>query len=240
MTLVLHQYGPAFGLPSASPFCIKLETYLRLSGLPYTTAPVDRGRSPTGKAPYIVQDGAMMCDSGLIIDHLERTNGHRVDGKLTLAERAQSLAFQRMLEEHFYWILVYARWLDPANTAHTTGYISHVLGLRGVALKLLAPLIRRGIGKALHAHGVGRHPPETIWQMGIADVQALSHWLGTRPWCFGDQPTVLDATIFAFIAAALRTPWDFPLKTATVKHRNLVDHTERMLRRCFPECPAPD
>ena len=43
-------------------------------------------------------DGKIMADSGLIIDHLERTNGHRLDGRLTLAQRAESLAIQRMLE----------------------------------------------------------------------------------------------------------------------------------------------
>lgn len=26
----LQQFAPAFGLPNASPFCMKLETYLRM------------------------------------------------------------------------------------------------------------------------------------------------------------------------------------------------------------------
>ena len=32
----LYQFPPAFGLPNASPFCMKLETYLRMAGLPFT------------------------------------------------------------------------------------------------------------------------------------------------------------------------------------------------------------
>ncbi len=31
----LFQFAPAFGLPNASPFCMKLETYLRMAGLPF-------------------------------------------------------------------------------------------------------------------------------------------------------------------------------------------------------------
>ena len=31
----LYQFAPAFGLPNASPFCMKMETYLRMAGLPY-------------------------------------------------------------------------------------------------------------------------------------------------------------------------------------------------------------
>ena len=29
--------------------------------------------------------------------------------------------------------------------------------------------------KTLRAHGIGRHAPEVVWQMGIADAQALAH-----------------------------------------------------------------
>jgi len=31
----LYQFAPAFGLPNASPFCMKMETYLRMAGLPF-------------------------------------------------------------------------------------------------------------------------------------------------------------------------------------------------------------
>ena len=120
MTIVLHQFAPMFGLPNPSPFCIKLETYLRMAGLSYTASRI-KGRisSLTGKAPYIERDGKVITDSGLIIEHLERANGHPVDGKLTLAERAQSLAFQRLMEEHLYQVVGYARWLDPDHPTET-------------------------------------------------------------------------------------------------------------------------
>ncbi|MDX2144899.1 MAG: glutathione S-transferase family protein [Rhodospirillaceae bacterium] len=236
MSIVLHQFAPMFGLPNPSPFCIKLETYLRMAGLNYTIAVVKGApKSPTGKAPYIELDGKMLCDSGLIIEHLEKTNGHPVDGKLTLAERAVSLAFQRMMEEHLYWVAGYARWQDPDHPKETAGYVSDVIGLKGLAAKLLLPVIRRAASKTFRGMGMGRHPAATIWKLGIDDVNALGHWLGSRTWCFGDKPTVLDAVLFAFVASIVRTPWDFPLKAATLKHRNLVDHSDRMLTAYFPE-----
>ena len=236
MTIVLHQFAPMFGLPNPSPFCIKLETYLRMAGLPHTVS-IIKGRiaSPTGKAPYIEHDGKVITDSGLIIEHLERTHGHPVDGKLTLAERAQSLAFQRLMEEHLYHALVYARWVDCDHVEETRNYIRGVIGLKGILAKIIPPLAQRGIKKSLWNQGIGRHPAETIWHLGISDVQALAHWLGNRSWGFGDKPTVFDAVLFAFIASIIYTPWDFPLKAATLKNRNLVDHTERMLTAYFPE-----
>ncbi|WP_310483468.1 glutathione S-transferase C-terminal domain-containing protein [Chamaesiphon sp. VAR_48_metabat_403] len=35
MTIKLYQFAPAFGLPNASSFCLKLETYLRMMDLPF-------------------------------------------------------------------------------------------------------------------------------------------------------------------------------------------------------------
>lgn len=236
MSIVLYQYAPMYGLPNASPFCIKAETYLRMAGLPYEVAPIKgRSKSPTGKAPYIEDDGKLISDSGLIIEYLEQKHGHPVDGNLTLAERAQSLAFQRMMEEHLYWAAVYARWVDPDHLTETRSYIRDVIGLKGLLGKIIPPLAQRGIQKALWHHGLGRHSAETIWKLSTSNIQALSHWLGTRPYGFGDKPTVFDAVLFAFFAATVYTPWDFPLKTAALKHRNLVDHSQRMLKQYFPE-----
>ena len=31
----LYQFKPAWGLPNPSPFCMKVETYLRMAGLSY-------------------------------------------------------------------------------------------------------------------------------------------------------------------------------------------------------------
>lgn len=31
----LYQFAPAWDVPNLSPFCVKVETYLRMAGLPY-------------------------------------------------------------------------------------------------------------------------------------------------------------------------------------------------------------
>ena len=56
----IHQFEPAFGLPNASPFCMKLETYLRMAGIPFALATPnmqDMRKAPKGKMPFIDDKG---------------------------------------------------------------------------------------------------------------------------------------------------------------------------------------
>lgn len=236
MSITLFQFKPMFGLPNPSPFCMKLETYLRMAGLVHTVITL-KGRPQffTGKTPYVEIDGKLYADSGLIITHLEQTHRHPVDGKLTLAERATSLALWRLMEEHLYWVAVYMRWADPATRAAWRPYLQELLGLSGLMTSLVAYLSARRVMKTLSRRGLGRYPPEAIWQMGIADIQALVHWLGNRTWGFGEMPTIFDACLAAFISNIAATPWDNPLTAAAKKHPNLTAHSARLLGRYFPE-----
>jgi hypothetical protein len=35
----VYQFEPAFGIPNASPFCFKLENYLRMAAIPFEISP---------------------------------------------------------------------------------------------------------------------------------------------------------------------------------------------------------
>ena len=139
------------------------------------------------------------------------------------------------MEEHLYWAAVYMRWVDPAGRAAWQPYMQQLLGLPSFLTPLVSRMAARGIMKTLRAQGIGRHAPEVIWQMGIADIQALAHWLGNKPWGFGETPTTFDACLASIVGNIIRTPWDNPMKTATLKHGNLVAHFERLMARCYPE-----
>ena len=114
--LRLIQFHTALGLPNASPFCLKLETWLRMAGIPYENAYTGNPRrGPKGKLPAIEHDGRVIADSGLIIDYLADTFEIDLDAGLSPVERATALAWRRLFEEHLYWTVVYARWVDEAG-----------------------------------------------------------------------------------------------------------------------------
>ena len=73
--------------------------------------------SPKGQLPFIDDGGEAVADSTFIHAHIERRYGFDFDAGLSLTERAQAWAFERMIEHHVYWALVGARWVDEANFA---------------------------------------------------------------------------------------------------------------------------
>ena len=98
--IVLHQFEAAFGVPNPSPFCMKLECFLKMSGLPYRSVPLrNPGEAPKGKGPFVEIEGERIGDSALIIRELERRYGVDPDRDLTAAERAVGHALGVMLEE---------------------------------------------------------------------------------------------------------------------------------------------
>ena len=241
MTIELYQFRPGFKLPNLSPMCFKLEAYLRMAGLDYEIKHVgSKSEAPTGKSPYIKWDGKLLSDSERIIAELEAAHGHPVDGHLTLEQRAESLAFRRLLDEHLYWALVYFRWIDPQGAAEFKPRIQKAMRVPGPIFGLLFPMVQRRINKMLHGHGMGRHDRETVLKFAVEDIQASAHRLGNKPWFFGDRATLVDACLATYVGLIVNTPWDNPLTTEVMKHSNLKDHFYRFMQQVFEDFPQDE
>ena len=236
--ITLHQFPPAFGLPNASPFCMKLELYLRMAGLPYRNRyTLELHKAPKGKLPWIDDDGTIMADSGLIIDYLRNKYGDPLDGPLTPQQRASALAIRRLLEEHLYWTVLHARWIIEAGWAMTRPAFFDALPW---PLRVIVPMVaRRGIRAELRGHGIGRHSVEQIHALGVADVDALAALLGDQAYFLGAKATSIDAVAAAFLANILLVPLETPIKAAAAGHANLVAYCQRMAAQYFPASHSP-
>ena len=228
----VHQFAPALGLPNASPFCMKLETWLRMAGLPFEL--VNDGnvfKAPKGKLPWIEDGPRRLADTQFIIEYLKQTYGDPFDGDLTPLLRAQAVAFQRLFEENLYWALVHSRWIAADGWAKTREAFFGALPwpLRWI----VPPLARRGIRAELRGHGMGRHDEEQIHAIGCRDLSAVSDFLGDKPYLLGDAPSSLDATAYAFLANVLWAPVDSPLRRHAVGLPNLEAYCRRMKARYF-------
>ena len=111
--ITLHQFARVWGIPNLSPFCCKVKTALRMAGLPYEVVDAIPAAGPKGKLPYITDGEKTISDSRFILEYLRETYDADLDRGLTAAERAESLAFQRMMEDDLHWVMMWTRWVDP-------------------------------------------------------------------------------------------------------------------------------
>lgn len=225
---------PIWGTPSPSPFAIKLMTWLRMAGLPYETALLTRPpRSATGKVPYVeLPDGALLHDSGLIIEALSRSHGIDLDQGLSAADRALGHAVRRMLEEHLYFVGLYERWLLEEGYACTArDYFRH---MPPVVRHILPAILRRRIRRYLHGQGLSRHPPEVIAQAARADLDALAALLGDKEFLLG-PPSTVDATACGVLWAMSAHPFPSPLRDAIEARPTLLSYRDRLRARYWGE-----
>jgi hypothetical protein len=106
----------------------------------------------------------------------------------------------------------------------------------GLLRWLIPPLARRSVFRALHNQGFGRMPAAMIVERAERDLAALASLLGDREHLLG-RPATIDATIYAFLVAGLRPPFDGPLQRAVARHADLVAFCERFEQRWWPSGP---
>lgn len=235
--ITLYQGPAAWGVANISPYCLKLESYLRMTKVPYTVTVGGFGKAPKGKIPFIEEDGKFIGDSQHIIEHLKRKHGDVLDAKLTPEQVATGHAVRRMLEESTYWNIIHDRWIaEDGWTVYRPIFESLFPPVVG---KVVPSLIRRGVIKASRAQGMGRHQPEEVLEMGKADLTAVAVLLGDKPFLLGEAPTSFDATVYAFLASILSFPVDSPLRRFAQQQPTLVRYFERFHQRYFGDWSPP-
>jgi glutathione S-transferase len=226
-------------MPNSSPPCAKLETWLRVAGVPYELAPwPPNAAPPKGKFPFIIDDdGHAIGDSTLIIEHLRRARHIDPDRHLTPVERAIGVAFRRMAKENLYWVAMHVRYREGFE-AFCDVMRATALALTGGDEQKAAAVLqqaRKTVDEQMVGHGLGRHSVDEVHQIGTDDLMAISEFLGDKPFFFGDVPSGVDATVYAYVTTII----DFPIDSATTRagrgRPNLVNYCRRMRERFFSD-----
>lgn len=230
---VYHLPG-RWGLLTVSPFCLKLDSFLRLAEIEHQsiTATTPFG-GPKKKAPWIEHEGRKIGDSSFIIDYLKQRFERDPDAHLDARQRATGVAIQRLIEENLYWAMVYDRWCRDENWAILKG---SVLGdIPAPVRALLAPYARRSVKKQLDGHGMGLHADDEIKAIARRDIDALAALLDDGPWFFGSSTSMTDATVYSLLANILWVPFSSPMKTMVEGHANLLQWLDRFRAKVYPE-----
>lgn len=236
--IVLHQFPRAWHIPNPGQFCAKLETYLRMAEIEYRIAETLPIYAPLGKLPYIDHDGRKIADSRIIIAHLQQNFGNRPDQTLSDRQKAQALAWQRLLEEHLYWVCMYSRWQTGAENWRINKQ-AIFRSLPPLLADGVASLYRLRIKSQIRGHGIGRLPTAQVFELGRQDVTALAAALADRPYLLGEQPASVDASAYGILINLLACPVTSPVKDYALAQPALIDYCRRMQLRYFPELGEP-
>jgi glutathione S-transferase len=205
--------------------------------LPYRVVDAVPPRAPKGKLPYIIDDGKTIADSRFIIPYLEEQYGVDLEKGLGPSERAQSLAFQRMIEDDLHWAVMWSRWAQPQNWRENK---QAIFGARPPGVRDLVARFARGqMRKQMRGQGIARNTESEIFLLAGKDLDALSGFLGDKPFFFGDAPTTLDASAFGFLTNIVWCPIESPLKSHAQGLGNLVSFCERIRDRYFEKDGDP-
>jgi glutathione S-transferase len=229
----LFQFPRMFGIPNLSPFCCKLETWLRIAGLSYEVVDTpDPRKGPKGKLPFIEDGGVRIADSSRSIDHLVKTRGVDPDARLNEGQRAIALLVQRTLEEHYAFILAYTHLIRDDGFRHTRSRFDSV---PAIMRPLVTTLVQRQIRGLLWKQGILRHSHEEIVGAALRDWRAVLAVMSGGPFFFGDEATGVDAIVFGTLATTVLTPIESPIRDFLRSQPGCLAYAERMRERFFPE-----
>ena len=223
--LTLYSYPTLFGVADNNGYGLKVYAFLRLVGLPFRHEHVfDASKAPRAQLPYIDDDGQIVGDSGVILEHLTRKYQLSLDAGLNDAQRNTDLLVTRLLDD-LYWVMSYSRWKDDRFWPQFSG------ALRDQHPQLTPEALegaRAYNAKRYHYQGIGRYEPAQAYARGIANLSVLANLLTDQPYLFGDRPHSTDAAAYGFLANSWLYPIDTPLRAFIGVSGNLGPYCERM------------
>ncbi|SDH62612.1 glutathione S-transferase C-terminal domain-containing protein [Pseudomonas panipatensis] len=230
--ITLFQFPPAFNVPNISPFCLKLETFLRLAGLEYHVQHVmDPRKGPKGKLPFIKVDGEVIADSEVIIQALQRRYALDLDAGLDARGRGWAVAITRLCDQHLAPLLVYFRWIDGPGWKQVAPVL--LRGIPAPLRPLLGALVRRKIRGQLAGVGLMAHSRDELLEFAQRDLEALDGLLGDVPFFGGAQPCSADAAAYGILANLILSTLETPLNHMAREYERLVAYCERMQQRVW-------
>lgn len=234
--ITLRVFGRFFGLPDASPFVTKAEVLLKMAELPYVTEVGDLRKAPRAKLPWLDDDGTVVPDSTLIRFHIERKYAFDFDKGLSPAEKGIAWSVEKLLENHLYWAMLDARWMNDAN--FVAGPADLFAGVPEQVRQGVMAKARELVAADLKAHGMGRYSQNEIVALAKRAIVSVAAILADRPYLMGDRPCGADATVFAFITGVLCPLFTTPITETAASRQNLADYRDRMMAQYFPDLAA--
>lgn len=128
--------------------------------------------------------------------------------------------------------MVYYRWID--NTEYTAKLFFPKLSRR--KKDFFFTIFQKQSKTLLNGHGMGRHKKEEVYAIAKKDLQTLSDYLEAKPFVMGQEPTLVDASVFGYLAQILWQDKGSPQHAAVhSEFKNLIGYCDRMKERYWSD-----
>ncbi|MCP4325035.1 MAG: glutathione S-transferase family protein [Psychromonas sp.] len=222
--LILKQTTVEFDGINASPFCAKVELFLNYYQIPFKIEAALPMHGPHKKIPFVEYQGETIADSELILQRLIKD--YSIDLGLTDPQLAQGRAWQQLLEQHLYWIIVYNRWIPEDSWEKLEG--AFFSALKWPIRPIIAKQSRKLAKKNLYSQGIGRFSLEQVLHAGRADLKALSAHLSVNKYICGDTFSYFDLIAYATIKNINNQQMKIALTAVIQEFQSLLDHQSRI------------
>ncbi|MGI9380761.1 MAG: glutathione S-transferase family protein [Methyloligellaceae bacterium] len=237
--ITLYTFGPMFGIPDPSSFCMKGQVLLKMADLDFQTATADLRKAPKKKAPYLEDQGNIIADSTFIRKYLEQSYNIDFDPGLSLAEKGVAWAFEKLCEDNLYWAVVHSRWMVDENFEIGPSHFFNAIP--AVVRPGIRAMVRRQVRRDLKGQGMGRHTSGEIDELATDGLNSIAAFLADKPYLMGGQPCGADASVFSLLTGLMCDWFQTPMRESALEHENLVAYRDRLMVRYFPDfAPTSD
>ena len=126
----------------------------------------------TSDAPWITLDLEDICDSQNCMKFLTERYSLDMDKGLDEETKANVRAYTHLLEHHLYWGIALWRWCWDGGRS-----LNEIQLLPARTLQMV-PQVCKTLEQAAWFHGIGKKSPRDVTEEIIADLAALSNFLG--------------------------------------------------------------
>lgn len=231
----LYSFGANFGVADPSPYVLKVDVYMRMADIEFTSIPDVKNlqKAPKGKLPFITDGNTTIADSQFIIGYLQEKFNVTLDAHLSAEQKSVAHLIGKSLDENLYWCLIYSRWIADDTWPQIK---QAFFGSMPFPLNKIVPILaRRDVISAAHKQGIGRHSAEEITIITRETLQALSILLGKKTYFFGENPSTFDATAFAFLSQLTLVSIENDFTKLAHEYSNLVAYCENIQVKYYSE-----
>ena len=233
----LYQTNRTPRIPSIVPKELKVESFLKLHGIPYENVNHNSRISlKKVRMPYIELNGEEVADVDLLL-HIAEKYEKNPTGHLTPEQVNIEHAMIKMVENHLYWAIISWRTEFMENTIKSYKInLSHYLDSK-LPPALLNLHYKMNVAKKMQKKTKSQGFSD-LNKLAEQDMKVLSEMLGDKMFIFGEEPSMLDLAVFSVLAQLVMVDEEVtcPLRDHMKEnYNNLMELVTRVKDKCWAE-----